>query len=354
MKSVVIQQPGELIIAEKPLPQPAAGEVRVKVAYAGICGSDVHIYHGHNPFAKYPRVIGHEFFGHIDAVGQGVESSRIGQRVVVDPVVSCGHCYPCSIGRPNVCSTLQVIGVHRDGGFSDTACVPASNAYVVPYSIPDELASMVEPFTIAANITAFLKPQPQDIALIYGAGPMGLTVIQVLKGVYGVKQVIVADRIDERLTMARESGADWIINNQHQSVADALAAEGVKPTVIVDAACHPAILQEAILLASPAARIGMMGFSGEASPLTQQSITSKEISLFSSRLNSHRFPQVIEWMEQGKISPQKLVTHWMPASDVKAAMTLFEKDQRACCKVLLRFPMESTPMESTPMESAQG
>ncbi|STQ43586.1 Sorbitol dehydrogenase [Ewingella americana] len=346
MKSVVIQQPGELIIAEKPLPQPAAGEVRVKLAYAGICGSDVHIYHGHNPFAKYPRVIGHEFFGHIDAVGQGVESSRIGQRVVVDPVVSCGHCYPCSIGRPNVCSTLQVIGVHRDGGFSDAACVPASNAYVVPDSIPDELASMGGAFHHRRQHHRL----PQATAAGHRAdlrrGPMGLTVIQVLKGVYGVKQVIVADRIDERLTMARESGADWTINNQHQSVADALAAEGVKPTVIVDAACHPAILQEAILLASPAARIGMMGFSGEASPLTQQSITSKEISLFSSRLNSHRFPQVIEWMEQGKISPQKLVTHWMSASDVKAAMTLFEKDQRACCKVLLTFPMESTPMES--------
>jgi L-gulonate 5-dehydrogenase len=81
----------------------------------------------------------------------------------------------------------------------------------------------------------------------------------------------------------------------------------------------------------------MMGFSGEPSLVTQQSITSKEISLFSSRLNSHRFPQVIEWMEQGKIAPEKLVTHWMPASEVEAALTLFEKDQRSCCKVLLTF-----------------
>ena len=337
MNSVVIQEPGKLVIEQRTLPVPAAGEVRVRVSYAGICGSDVHIYHGHNPFAKYPRVIGHEFFGHIDSVGEGVNPNRIGERVVIDPVVSCGHCYPCSIGRPNVCTELQVIGVHRDGGFSDYACAPAKNAYVVPAAIPDKLASMVEPFTIAANITAFLKPMPQDTALIYGAGPMGLTVIQVLKGVFGVQKVIVADRIDERLHMAQASGADWIINNSERSVADELAAEGVRPTLIVDAACHPAILQEAILLASPAARIGMMGFSGEPSSITQQSITSKEISLFSSRLNSHRFPQVIEWMEQGKIAPEKLVTHWMPASDVEAALTLFEKDQRSCCKVLLTF-----------------
>ncbi|KAB8311286.1 MULTISPECIES: Zn-dependent oxidoreductase [Rahnella] len=337
MNSVVIQEPGKLVIEQRALPVPAAGEVRVRVSYAGICGSDVHIYHGHNPFAKYPRVIGHEFFGHIDSVGEGVDTARIGERVVIDPVVSCGHCYPCSVGRPNVCNELQVIGVHRDGGFSDYACAPAKNAYNVPASIPDKLASMVEPFTIAANITAFLKPTPQDTALVYGAGPMGLTVIQVLKGVYGVKNVIVTDRIEERLHMALDSGADWTINNSERNVAEVLSAEGVRPTIIVDAACHPAILQEAILLASPAARIGMMGFSGEPSTITQQSITSKEISLFSSRLNSHRFPQVIEWMEQGKITPEKLVTHWMPAGDVEAALTLFEKDQRSCCKVLLTF-----------------
>ncbi|MFO6299748.1 Zn-dependent oxidoreductase [Rahnella selenatireducens] len=337
MNSVVIQEPGKLVIEQRALPVPAAGEVRVRVSYAGICGSDVHIYHGHNPFAKYPRVIGHEFFGHIDSVGEGVDTARIGERVVIDPVVSCGHCYPCSVGRPNVCNELQVIGVHRDGGFSDYACAPAKNAYKVPASISDKLASMVEPFTIAANITAFLKPTPQDTALVYGAGPMGLTVVQVLKGVYGVQNVIVTDRIEERLHMALDSGADWTINNSARSVADVLSAEGVRPTIIVDSACHPAILQEAILLASPAARIGMMGFSGEPSTITQQSITSKEISLFSSRLNSHRFPQVIEWMEQGKITPEKLVTHWMPAGDVEAALTLFEKDQRSCCKVLLTF-----------------
>ncbi len=177
MRSVVIEQPGRLALQTRALPQPAAGEVRVKVKFAGICGSDVHIYHGHNPFARYPRVIGHEFFGLIDALGEGVDPARLGERVSVDPVVSCGHCYPCSVGRPNVCTSLQVIGVHRDGGFSDYACVPARNAYPVPPAISDRHAAMIEPFSIAANITAHLQPRPDDIALIYGAGPMGLTVI---------------------------------------------------------------------------------------------------------------------------------------------------------------------------------
>jgi len=334
MKSVVIERPGSLCIETRPLPLPAAGEVRVKVQYASICGSDVHIWHGHNPFARYPRVIGHEFFGRIDAVGEGVDSSRIGERVAVDPVVSCGDCYPCSVGRPNVCSELQVIGVHRDGGFSEYALAPAKNACQLPASIPDTLASLVEPFTIAANITAFLQPTTNDIALIYGAGPMGLTAIQVLKGVYNVRQIIVVDRLPERLALAQENGADWVIDNSQQSLDTQL--DGIKPTLIIDAACHPSILAEAVALASPAARIGLLGFSGEPCTLTQQSLTSKELSLFTSRLNSNRFPQVIEWMEQGFIQPEKLVTHTFALSDVEQAMTLFEKQPRRCCKVILK------------------
>lgn len=335
MKSVVIERPGDLRLQMRPLPQPAAGEVRVKVISASICGSDVHIWQGHNPFARYPRVIGHEFFGLIDATGDGVDAARIGERVAVDPVVSCGHCYPCSIGRPNVCKELQVIGVHRDGGFSEYALAPATNAYRLPAAIPDALASLIEPFTIAANISAFLQPQPDDVALIYGAGPMGLTAIQVLKGVYNVKTVIVADRVTERLSLALANGADRALNNSEIPLAEQL--DGVQPTLIIDAACHPSILAEAAALASPAGRIGLLGFSGDPCTLTQQSLTSKELSLFTSRLNSNRFPQVIAWMEQGLIQPEKLVTHTLPLSQIEQAMTLFEKDPRSCCKIIINI-----------------
>ena len=337
MKSIVIQKPNELVIEERPVPTPAAGEVRVKIKLAGICGSDSHIYRGHNPFAKYPRVIGHEFFGVIDAVGEGVDEARLGERVSVDPVISCGHCYPCSVGKPNVCTSLVVLGVHRDGGFSEYAAVPAKNAWVIPDAIPDKHAVMVEPFTIAAQVTGHVSPTEQDVALVYGAGPMGLTTVQALKGVYNVKQVIVTDRIEERLAMAEKSGADWVINNGKASLQEALEEKGVKPTLIIDAACHPSILQEAVSLASPAARIVMMGFSSEPSQIVQQGITGKELSIFSSRLNANKFPVVIDWLEKGLIDPDKLITHAFDYHHVIDAIELFEKDQRQCCKVLLTF-----------------
>ncbi|EOC1278832.1 Zn-dependent oxidoreductase [Cronobacter turicensis] len=337
MKSIVIKQPNQLEIETRALPQPGAGEVRVKVKLAGICGSDSHIYRGHNPFARYPRVIGHEFFGIIDATGEGVAPSRLGERVAVDPVISCGHCYPCSVGKPNVCTSLAVLGVHRDGGFSEYAVVPARNAWVVPDAIPDEHAVMIEPFTIAANVTGQVNPGAQDIALVYGAGPMGLTTIQVLKHVYQVKQVIVVERIEERLEMALRSGADLVINNLQQPLAAMLEEKGIQPTLIVDAACHPAILQEAALLASPAARIVLMGFSSEPSSIAQQSITGKEISIFTSRLNAMKFPVVIDWLSRGLIDPTTLITHTFRYQHITDALELFEKNQRQCCKVLLTF-----------------
>lgn len=337
VKSVVIKEPNTLLIEERSVPEPAENQVQIKVRLAGICGSDSHIYRGHNPFAKYPRVIGHEFFGVIEKVGSGIDSKRIGERVSIDPVLSCGHCYPCSIGKPNVCETLEVLGVHTDGGFTEYVNVPAANAYTIPDSISDECAVTVEPYSIAANVTSHVHPTQDDIALVYGAGTIGLTCAQVLKGFYQVKTLIMVDRVAERLARAKDCGADIVIDNSQTPLPDQLKTLGLRPTLVLDAACHPAILQEAVLIASPAARVSIMGFSSEASAVTQQSITSKEISLFSSRLNAKKFPEVISWIESKKIDPTKILTHQFPFTEAQEAILTFEKDQKTCCKILLTF-----------------
>ena len=134
-----------------------------------------------NPFARYPRIIGHEFAGEIEAIGSDVSGLAEGDRVVVDPVVSCGHCYPCRVGRPNVCANLEVFGVHRDGGFRDLVPVPARNVVKVSRDLPLEIAALAEPFSIAANVLSRTGCGPEDTVLIYGAGTVGLTVLQVAK-----------------------------------------------------------------------------------------------------------------------------------------------------------------------------
>ncbi len=338
MKSIVVEQPHQIAVIERPLLDPAAGQVRVRVRYAGICGSDLHIYHGQNPFAVYPRVIGHEFVGRIDAVGSGVEASRIGELVAVDPVVSCGHCYPCSVGRPNVCNHLEVYGVHRDGGFSEAVCVPAGNAYVIPESIAETCAAIIEPYAVAANVLNRTGVFQNDVALVYGAGPIGLTVVEVLKGVYGVR-TIVTDRLDERLALATACGADEVVNTAREPITDALKRLGVErgPTLIIDAVCHPAILEEAVRLAAPAGRIGLLGFSAEPSAIPQQELTKKELSLHASRLNCAMFPRVIEWVTKGLVRPEKIITHRIDFRNVEQAFEIVQKDPRNSCKVLLDF-----------------
>jgi L-gulonate 5-dehydrogenase len=338
MKSVLVAAPGKIELVDCPEPVPGPGEVRVRVRYGGICGSDVHILHGQNPFVVYPRVIGHEFVGQVESVGPGVGAERVGERVAVDPVIACGACYPCSVGRPNVCRQLQVLGVHRDGGFSELLCVPAANAHVVPAAIPEQDAATIEPFAVAANVTSRTGVLPSDVALVYGAGPIGLMVLQVLKGVYGVR-VLVTDRIEERLARALACGADAVVNSAREPLPDALRRLGIEdgPTLVIDAVCHPAILEEAVRLASPAARIGMLAFSTEPSKIPQQETTRKELSLVASRLNCGMFPRVIEWMASGRVRPERIVSHRVPLQDVRRAFELLEGDPRSSSKVLLDF-----------------
>jgi L-gulonate 5-dehydrogenase len=341
MNSVVVEGPGRLTVAERPRPEPAPGEVRVRVRYGGLCGSDVHILHGENPFVTYPRVIGHEFAGRIEAVGEGVSPARVGELVAVDPVLSCGACYPCSVGRRNVCRSLEVLGVHRDGGFSACLCAPAANAHVVPAALDGRWAATVEPFAIAANVTSRTGVFPGDVALVYGAGPIGLTVLQVLKGVHGVR-TLVTDRLDERLERARACGADEAINTSREGLPNALRRLGVDgPTLVVDAVGHPSLLEEAVEVAAPAARIGLLGFSSQPSAVPQQELTRKELSLHASRLNSGMFPRVIEWMAAGRLHPERIVSHCIGFREVARAFALFEKDARTTAKVLLDFGDEN-------------
>jgi len=224
MKAFQVKAPHDYQVTDIELPKVAAGEALVRVAFAGICGSDMHIIHGDNAFVRFPRITGHEFAGVVEAVGEGVaDDVVVGDRVCIDRVISCGHCYPCRIGRPNVCSSLAVIGVHRDGGFEELVAVPAANVHQLPDHIGLDAAALVEPYTIAANVLDRMQPHPGDRLMILGAGVIGLTILQMALA-KGIKEVIVTDVINERLAAAKQLGATQVFNSREQDVEKGVLA----------------------------------------------------------------------------------------------------------------------------------
>ena len=337
MIAIQVERPLALALVEQAEPEAGPGEVLVRVRRAGICGSDMHILHGSNPFARYPRIIGHEFAGEIERVGDGVTGLAPGDRVVVDPVVSCGACYACRVDRPNVCARLEVLGVHRDGGFRDLVPVPVRNVVKVRADLPVEIAALAEPFSIAANVLSRTGCGPEDSVLIYGAGTVGLTVLQVakLKGA----RCLVSDPDEARLERAKGFGADLVIQPQRTSVAEAVRGEldGLGPSVVIDGAGVPALLEEACRVASPAGRIGLLGFSPAPCNVSQQEIVKKELTLVGSRLNRQLLPEVVGWLESGRLQPAAMITQTFAAAEARAAFELVERHPERTVKVQLVF-----------------
>ena len=338
MKAFQVRAPFEFGLAQVAMPQVAPGEVKVDVAYAGICGSDMHIIHGQNAFVRFPRVTGHEFSGVVREVGQSVEHLKVGDRVCIDPVISCGTCYPCRINRPNVCTRLQVIGVHRDGGFSEQVCVPAENAHRLPDSMALSHAALVEPYSIALNVLDRMQPHPGDSLLIYGAGVIGLTLVQMARAL-GLTDITVTDVIDTRLETARALGASRTLNGKAVDVEATMReltdGEGVQ--LIVDAACIPALMPQMVRLASPAGRIGLLGFNAVPSDLVQLEMIKKELTLVGSRLNNRKFPRVIELIASGKLHVQEMISHRVSFDEMPAAIDLIENHPEQTRKVLVEL-----------------
>jgi L-gulonate 5-dehydrogenase len=338
VKVIRVNSPKNLEICDVPEPEKVdSEEILVKVKAAGICGSDLHIYHGTSPVATYPRVIGHEFVGEIVKVGSKVEDLNVGDHVVVDPVVSCGECYPCSIGRNNVCASVKVRGVHVDGGFAEYVVLPKTSVYKISDELSWEEAALIEPFTIAAQVADRGGITEKDSVLIMGAGPIGLVILQVVKKI-GAK-CMVADLIDKRLELAKEIGADMVINSSKQDVSEIVFAEtnGLGVTVAVEAVGLPELFEKVIKITAPAGRIVVLGFVDKPSQIPELEITKKELDVRGSRLHTNKFPQVVKWFNNRELNPKPLISHVFHFTEIKEAINLIENNSTDTCKVVLRF-----------------
>ncbi|MCM3412723.1 zinc-binding alcohol dehydrogenase family protein [Metabacillus litoralis] len=338
MKAVQVTGPHQLQIIEKEKPVITDGhEVLVKVKMVGICGSDMHIYHGTNPLATLPRIIGHEVTGEVEAVGQDVTNLAIGDKVVIEPIETCGHCYACRSGRRNVCAELEVFGVHRDGGMQEYLVMPEKLVHKVDSALDWTESVLVEPFTIGAQANWRGDVRNGDVVLVMGAGPIGLCCLKVAKTKGAT--VIISDLSDDRLEFAKAWGADYTINAWNSNVNEEVMAitknEGAN--VVIDAVCIPKTFEDAIEVASVAGRVVVLGFDTKTSNIPQLPITKKEVTIVGSRLQTDQFPEIINLFNNKIIETKGMVTQQFPLEQIKEAISLIENDPNEVRKVVLSF-----------------
>lgn len=338
MKAVQIVSPNQLqvIDVEKPVID-NKNNVLVKMTAAGICGSDVGIYHGTNAAATYPRIIGHEMVGRVEEIGEGVTNLKVGDRVIINQVTSCGHCYPCKIGRGNVCDNLKVRGVHIDGGYREYIAVPESDCYLLPDSLSDEDAVMIEPTTIAIQSCTRAQLGKDDMLLIMGAGALGSTILKIARQL--CDHIIVSDIMDEKLEEAKANGAKYTINVLKEDLETKIKeyTYGHGSTVSIDASGTKDSLLTLLKVTGNAGRVMMMGFSTAPVEANQFLITSKELDVRGSRLQNKMFGKAIEMIHEGKLDLNGSVSHTFPLTKAQEAFDFVDSRDPSIRKIVFTF-----------------
>lgn len=338
MKAVQIPEANKIEIVDIPEPEiKQANEVKLKIKRVGICGSDMHIYHGTNPLATLPRIVGHEVTGEIIEVGVDVDKVAVGDHVVVEPISYCGTCYACKNGRPNVCKEVSVFGVHEDGGMREFAVLPAKQVHKVNTDIAWEEAVMAEPYTIGAQATWRGNVQEGQTVFIQGAGPIGITVLKMAK-LRGAT-VIISDLTNERLAFAKENGADYTINPTEEDVETKIneITDDEGANVVIDAVGMPQTFELSVQVASAAGYVVTLGFNATPSSIALMPITKKELTIVGSRLQTGQFKHVVQLINEGKLTHDGLVTHKFPLQEVKEAFAFVENNPQLVRKAVIEF-----------------
>ena len=338
MKAIQIVKPGELRIIDMEKPHiDEKNNILLKMRAAGICGSDVGIYHGTNAAATYPRVIGHEMVGVVEEIGSNVKKLKVGDRIIVNQVVNCGECYPCRHNRGNVCDHLEVRGVHRDGGYREYMAVPEEDCYILPDNLSDADAVMIEPTTIAIQSLSRAGVEDDDVIFIIGCGALGSSILRIARLTNA--KIIVGDIVDDKLNDALKNGAHYAVNLSHEDFEEKVKeySNGRGPTVTIDAACTKDSLMNAIKVTGNAGRVITMGFSISPTEVNQFLITSKELDVRGSRLQNKKFGEAIKLINEGKIDLSGAVSHTFNYLDAQKAFDFIDSKDYSIRKIALLF-----------------
>ena len=308
MKQTVLVKPGRFETVDVPEPAPAEGEALLRVHSVGICGTDVHAFAGKHALVTYPRVLGHEVGAEIVEIGPNDRGLEAGDRVAVDPYMTCGQCYPCGLGRTNCCQNLQCMGVHFDGAMRTLTTLPVSQLHKSDSLDYDNLA-LVEMLGVGAHGCRRAGIRAGECVAVIGAGPIGLGAM--LFATYLGAEVVAIDLAPNRLAFAESMGIAHTIDASTTDPANALAdlTDGRMPPVVMDATGSVGSMGQAPLLASFAGRVVFVGLSVEPLTIDPESVIHvKELTVMGSRNSCGIFPEIIEMLESGGLDGSRLIT----------------------------------------------
>ncbi len=333
MRAAIFDAVGAIRLGEAPKPEPKPGEALIAVRAAGLCAGDLYIYTGKNPYVSYPRIGCHEIAGAVAALGPDTKGQAIGSRVVVDPFISCGHCYPCRVGKNNCCANLSIIGVHREGGFADFVCAPVKNLHAVPDSLSDFDAAFSEPVTIGVQACRRAGLQGGETVLVLGVGPIGLAIVEVAKAHGAI--VYATDLNEARLSIAADLGAVPIKagGTQLAKVLEITNGEGM-PVVMEATGSVPAI-ESTIDLVAAGGRIIIVGLVKRGVGVTFPGLdfTRKEATILGSRTQLDCFPEAISLLATGKVHYPKIASRFA-LDDAPAVFARLADDPAALNKAV--------------------
>lgn len=333
MLAALFEGPGRIEVVRKDRPDPAPSEALVRVEAAGLCAGDMYTYKGTNPYIRFPRVGGHEIAGEVAALGSGVAGLTVGQRVVIDPFIGCGRCYPCRIGKYNCCAELQIIGIHRDGGFAEYLTAPAEKVVPVPDGLDAYMASFAEPVAIGVQSCRRGAVAGGDTVLVLGAGPIGLAVLEVARA-RGAK-VYVTDISAERLKTAERLGGIAMPSGEALagSVFEATSGEGMP--VVIEAAGTAGTMESTVHLVANGGRIVIVGLvpAGKMIALPGLDLTRKEVTLTGSRASANCFPESLDLLASGAIRYPEIGAR-VPLMQVPQTMAAIAADPSAFHKAV--------------------
>lgn len=334
MRAAVLRGPKDVVLEERPRPQPGPGEVLVRVLSVGVCGSDTH-YYDHGRIGRFvveaPLVLGHEPSGEIAEVGPGVTGLVVGQRVSIEPGVPDLTCRQCLAGRYNLCPNMRFFATPPvDGAFAEYVAVHAAFAHPVPGSIGDDAAALLEPLSVGVWACRKGRVTAGSRVLVTGAGPIGLVCVQTAVA-FGATEVVVSDVNPSRLALAQELGATAVVDARESSIT----ALDRPPEVLLECSGHPPAIGEAIRALGPAGRAVLVGMGGDEIPLPLSVVQERELELTGTFRYANTWPTAIALVSSGRVDLDRLITGTYRLEEAEQALTAGRRDERAV-KVVVR------------------